>query len=144
MNIVVTGASNGIGFPVALQLSADKKKHCFSLCQNSEKIGYSERGSLPSTGKARLIPLVGDISKRKMLRNGRWNHEWMYAHWFSCQQCRNVRSTGLLFHSRIVNGGKCRDNVLEQWILSRMLLPLLEGTRKSENANWWGKKHLCT
>lgn len=144
MNIVVTGASNGIGFQVALQLSADKRNTVFAVSRSSERLDTLKEEACHLQAEARLIPLVGDISKKEDVE--RWKDEIM-------NECTHidflVNNAGTLINRPFVSLTNSEwqevyaTNVFGTVNIIRMLLPLLErAPEKSENAIDGGK-NIC-
>jgi short-subunit dehydrogenase len=63
MNIVITGASNGIGFETALQLSLDEGNHLIAIARSADKLKQLKEQALLANPKSNLIPFVFDIEK---------------------------------------------------------------------------------
>ncbi len=62
MNIVITGASSGIGYQAALQLSANPDHHVIAVSRNEAKLGKLKVESLKRNPQSKLITLAGNIS----------------------------------------------------------------------------------
>ena len=63
MNILVTGASSGIGFQVALQLSKDSKNKVFAVSRSDERLDTLKEEAVHQNSEAQIIPLVGNLSR---------------------------------------------------------------------------------
>lgn len=63
MNIVVTGASSGIGFQTALLLSRTTRNKIFVISRSSERLDTLREEALHLDPKAQVVPLVGDLSR---------------------------------------------------------------------------------
>ncbi len=62
MNIVITGASSGIGYQTALQLSANPDHCVIAVSRNETKLGKLKAESLKKNPQSKLNTLAGDIS----------------------------------------------------------------------------------
>jgi len=62
MNIVITGASSGIGYQVALQLSANLENNVIAVSRNEAKLRQLKEESLNKNPQSKLFVLAGDIS----------------------------------------------------------------------------------
>ncbi|HRH67355.1 MAG TPA: SDR family oxidoreductase [Bacteroidia bacterium] len=134
MNILITGASSGIGFQVALQLSKDSSHRVFAVSRSSERLDTLKEEAAHLNAEAQLIPLVGDISKPADI--ARWKEEIM-------QYCTHidflVNNAGTLINKPFLQlEDKDWQEVYETNVfgivkLVRMLYPLLE--RASEKSN---------
>ena len=69
MNIVITGASSGIGYQSALLLSSDANNHVIAISRNKEKLNQLKSESLKQNGQSKLDIIVGDISGEESVKN---------------------------------------------------------------------------
>ena len=63
MNIVITGASRGIGFELVKLLSADSKNTIIAIARNAEKLDELKRICSKLNPSSQVIPIVCDLSK---------------------------------------------------------------------------------
>jgi NADP-dependent 3-hydroxy acid dehydrogenase YdfG len=64
MNIVITGASSGIGYATALRFSAEPGNLIFAMARSGDKLEELSA----SAGKSRIIPVVQDITDFTFVR----------------------------------------------------------------------------
>lgn len=69
MNIVVTGASRGIGYELVKLLSADPKNTVVAVSRNSQKLEQLKKEILSSNPASRIIPIVCDLNDEKSISN---------------------------------------------------------------------------
>jgi len=62
MNIIITGASSGIGFETALRFSNDEENKVIAISRDKNKLKYLSETALKQNAKSQLITLVYDIS----------------------------------------------------------------------------------
>lgn len=62
MNIIITGASSGIGFETALRFSNDEQNKVIAISRDKEKLKSLKEASLKQNANSYLIPLAYDIS----------------------------------------------------------------------------------
>ena len=62
MNIVITGASSGIGYQAALTLSINPDHCVMAVSRNEVKLGKLKSESLKKNADSKLISVAGDIS----------------------------------------------------------------------------------
>lgn len=136
MNIIVTGASSGIGFQVALQLSKDSRNKVFAASRSSERLDTLKEEAAHQNSESQIIPLVGDISKPEDIL--RWKEELM-------NECTHidflVNNAGALINKPFLEL-EDRDwmevydtNVFGIVKLVRMLFPLMERAPGKERSS---------
>jgi NAD(P)-dependent dehydrogenase (short-subunit alcohol dehydrogenase family) len=64
MNIVITGASSGIGFATALQLSQSPYHYILAVSRNEEKLAVLKKQADTLYGNGNILPLVLDIERQ--------------------------------------------------------------------------------
>ena len=69
MNIIITGASSGIGFETALRFSNDEKNKVIAISRDKEKLKLLAETSIKQNAKSHLIPLAYDISPENNSEN---------------------------------------------------------------------------
>ena len=62
MNIIITGASSGIGFETALRFINDEENKVIAISRDKNKLKYLSETALKQNAKSQLITLVYDIS----------------------------------------------------------------------------------
>lgn len=62
MNIVITGASRGIGYELVKFLSADSKNTIIAIARNTEKLAELKRKCSEFNSASKVIPIVCDLS----------------------------------------------------------------------------------
>lgn len=62
MNIIITGASTGIGYDTALKFSKDPQNTIFALARNKENLNKLVANAVTSGHAGRLIPVVFDLA----------------------------------------------------------------------------------
>lgn len=62
MNIVITGASRGIGYELVKLLSADSKNTIIAIARNAEKLAELKRKCSEFNPTSKVIPVVCDLS----------------------------------------------------------------------------------
>ncbi len=62
MNIVITGASSGIGYQSSLLLSSNSQNHVIAVSRNKEKLDQLKEESLHQNSQSKLDVIAGDIS----------------------------------------------------------------------------------
>ena len=62
MNIVITGASTGIGYETALKFSKDPQNTIFALARNKENLDKLVTNAATSGHAGRIIPVVFDLA----------------------------------------------------------------------------------
>lgn len=62
MNLIVTGASRGIGYEIVKQFSADSKNHIVAIARNKPNLEKLKRECLSINSSANIFPLVFDLS----------------------------------------------------------------------------------
>src|SRR4026207_1888819 len=66
MNIVITGASNGIGYQTALLL-AQQGHRVFSIARSKENLERLKTDARERNPNSRIVPLAGDITSSDFL-----------------------------------------------------------------------------
>ena len=67
MNIIVTGASRGIGCELVKILSADSKNTLLALSRNSQKLEELKKECLSFNPSAKVIPIVCDLGDKNSI-----------------------------------------------------------------------------
>lgn len=65
MNIIVTGASRGIGYELVKLLSADSNNTILAISRNSQKLEQLKKECSSLNGASKVIPLVCDLNDKK-------------------------------------------------------------------------------
>lgn len=65
MNIVITGASSGIGYQTSLLLSGNPENNVIAISRNEIKLETLKAESLKNNPQAKLTTIAGDISDEK-------------------------------------------------------------------------------
>ena len=136
MNILVTGASSGIGFQVALQLSKDSKNKVFAVSRSDERLDTLKEEAVHQNSEAQIIPLVGNLSRGADIE--RWKEEIM-------EHCTHidflVNNAGSLINKPflLLEDVDWMDvyetNVFGIVKLVRMLFPLMERAHEKLTSN---------
>jgi short-subunit dehydrogenase len=69
MNIIITGASSGIGFETALRFSNDEQNKVIVISRDKEKLNSLKEASIKQNANSHLIPLAYDISPENNSEN---------------------------------------------------------------------------
>lgn len=67
MNILITGASRGIGYYTALHLSANSKNHVFAVSRDAAGLEKLKAQSKKNKNSGKLTVLVGDFGSSKFI-----------------------------------------------------------------------------
>jgi 3-oxoacyl-[acyl-carrier protein] reductase len=62
MNIIITGASRGVGYELVKQFSLEKDHTIFAIARNSQKLEQLKSECLSKNSQAKVIPLVCDLN----------------------------------------------------------------------------------
>ncbi len=69
MNIIVTGASRGIGYELVKLFSANTNNTVLAISRNSQKLEQLKKECLSLNNSAKVIPIACDLSDKKSLDN---------------------------------------------------------------------------
>ena len=69
MNIVVTGASRGIGYELVKLLSADTNNTIIAVSRNGQKLDQLKKECLSATALSKVIPVVCDINDANSIKD---------------------------------------------------------------------------
>ncbi len=67
MNIIVTGASRGIGYELVKQLSNDSKHTILAVSRNEQKLKQLKKDCLAANASSMVIPIVCDLSGKNAM-----------------------------------------------------------------------------
>ena len=68
MNIIVTGASRGIGYELVKILSADSKHTIIAVSRNGQKLKQLKEDCLIANVSSKVIPVVCDLSNKNAIK----------------------------------------------------------------------------
>lgn len=136
MNIIVTGASRGIGYELVKLLSADPKNTVLAISRNSQKLEQLKQDCLLRNVTAKVIPIVCDLSDTNAMEH------------LHSEITRHVESVTLLINNAgaIVNkpfmeitandlNYVYRVNVFSVVKLIQVILPLMGNDQRSHVVN---------
>jgi len=63
MNIIITGASRGIGFEVAKKLASKSENRIIAIARNKEKLEVLQKTCIDNNKNCNLIPIVFDLAQ---------------------------------------------------------------------------------
>jgi short-subunit dehydrogenase len=69
MNIIVTGASRGIGYEIVKLLSANSKYTVIAISRNIQKLNQLKEACLSQNPTSKVIPIACDLSKKNVIEN---------------------------------------------------------------------------
>jgi NAD(P)-dependent dehydrogenase (short-subunit alcohol dehydrogenase family) len=137
MNIVVTGASGGIGYQTALFLAKNKANHVYALSRNAEGLAQLQAEVNGMVNGGKLTTFVGDIA----------NDDFLHA------VKSKIEATGSSLQSVINNAGLLtykpfeelttaewraiyEVNVIAPMRVVKVLLPLMKASEKIDATNF--------
>lgn len=74
MNIIITGASRGIGFEVAKKLASISENKIIAIARNKEKLEVLQKTCIDNNKNSNLIPIVFDLVNTEQYENSLVKH----------------------------------------------------------------------
>ena len=136
MNIIITGASRGIGRETAKIFATNKKNHIIVISRSKDKL-HSLKTESRDKGAGKIIPLVFDLENIK--KNEKKIYDFIIKHMKSVDILINNAGflQNTLFSETSGDTAECTFNInfFAPALLIKLLLPLMGKERKSHVIN---------
>jgi short-subunit dehydrogenase len=136
MNIIVTGASRGIGYELVKILSVDTQNTVLALSRNSQKLEQLKSECLTLNSASKVIPIVCDLSDKNAI------------HQIHSEITKHIKTVSILINNAgaIVNKPFLEItaddleyvynvNIFSVVRLIQTVMPLMDGVKKSHVVN---------